>query len=116
MKRIHHLNMKLKELRLKMNLKQKEIAGVIGSTVGAYSKYEVGDRKPSIEVLCRIADYYGVSVDYLIGRTADTMDSLSESEKTLVERYRSSDRFVQESTLEFMEIMDKRYREEKSHS
>lgn len=84
--------------------------------LGAYSKYEVGDRKPSIEVLCRIADFYGVSVDYLIGRSADTMDALSESEKSLVERYRSSDRFVQESTLEFMEIMDKRYREEKSHS
>lgn len=105
------MELKLKEMRLKMNLTQKELAEAIGCSSGAYSKYEVGDRAPSLEILCKLADHYEVSVDCLLGRTPVSMDSLSESERALIKKCRSSDRFVLESALVVMEVLDKKQKQ-----
>ena len=102
--------MRLREIRLKRNLTQKKLSEVIGCSVGAYSKYEVGDREPPLDVLCKLADYYDVSVDYLIGREVSSMDGLSKSEIILVEKYRRSNRLAWESALEIMDVLDKRYK------
>ena len=58
---------RLKELRLNRGLSQKEIADYLGITVASYSLYERGNREPNISILKRIADFYTVSVDYLMG-------------------------------------------------
>ena len=58
----------LKELRETKNMKQREIASIIGVTQRTYSNYETGTREPDIETLIRIADYYGISLDMLTGR------------------------------------------------
>ncbi len=57
----------LKELRIKNNLSQRELANYLDLSVSAYGNYELDQRQPSIENLCKLADYFGVSVDYLIG-------------------------------------------------
>ena len=62
------MNLRLRELRIVRNIKQQELARVIGCSPGAYSKYDLGDREPSIDILSKIADYYEVSLDYLVGR------------------------------------------------
>ncbi|MCL2696632.1 MAG: helix-turn-helix domain-containing protein [Oscillospiraceae bacterium] len=62
---------RLKELRIERNLKQETIGDVAGIKISAISMMEKGHRAPSIEVICAIADYFNVSVDYLVGRTDD---------------------------------------------
>jgi len=60
---------RLKDLREDMDLKQKEIADIIKTTQQQYSKYEIEDRMIPIDKLILLADYYNVSLDYIVGRT-----------------------------------------------
>ena len=60
---------RIKELRVDKDLSQKELADTLNVTRSAYSTYENGIRDVPIEVLSRLADFYGTSVDYIIGRT-----------------------------------------------
>jgi transcriptional regulator with XRE-family HTH domain len=61
--------MRLKELRTEKGMTQNEVAKVIGYSSLSYARYEKGEREPDINTLCKLADYFEVSVDYLIGRT-----------------------------------------------
>lgn len=63
------INDVLKKLRLDNNLKQKDVAEGIGVTRALITQYESGMRQPSIEMLKKIADFYDVSVDFILGRT-----------------------------------------------
>lgn len=58
---------RLKELRKAANATQADMAKILGVTVSAYGNYELGQREPTIDFLCKLADYFNVSVDYLIG-------------------------------------------------
>lgn len=60
---------RLKELRKQKGKSQEEVANELNISRAAYSSYENGTREPSNEVLLKIADYYRVSTDYLLGRT-----------------------------------------------
>ncbi len=57
--------MKLKELREQKGLSQYEIAPLLNIKRATYANYETGKTQPTIEILCQIADFYGVSLDYL---------------------------------------------------
>ena len=57
---------KLKELRTERNITQKEIADFLECSPNVYSRYEIGARNPSYEILIKIADFYNVSTDYLL--------------------------------------------------
>nr|MBO2495053.1 XRE family transcriptional regulator [Clostridia bacterium] len=58
---------KIKELRLKKGITQEELAKVLGVTTSMVGMYETGARKPSYEVLNKIARYFNVTTDYLLG-------------------------------------------------
>jgi len=60
---------RLIQLRDGRNLSQKEVAQEFGVVVRAYQRYEYGEREPQLSTLIRIADFYGVSLDYLTGRS-----------------------------------------------
>ena len=60
--------MRLKELRESKGLTQKEVAEIIGYSEISYARYEKGEREPDITTLCKLAEYFNVTVDYLIGR------------------------------------------------
>ncbi len=62
---------RLKELRIYRNLTQKEIADSIGMAPVAYQRYEYGTREPAYQKLIALADYFDVSLDYLVGRSDD---------------------------------------------
>ncbi len=62
----------LKELRKNKGVTQKDVADAIGVSQVAYSYYELGKREPPFETLKTLADYFGVSVDVLLGRASDT--------------------------------------------
>lgn len=57
---------RLKKLRMERGLTQREFATKTGINYVQYNRYEKGDRKPSADVLPKIADALGVSVDYLL--------------------------------------------------
>ena len=61
--------MKLKQLRKEQNKSQKSVAEDLNINHTTYSNYELGNREPDIATLCKIADYFGVSLDYLCQRT-----------------------------------------------
>ncbi len=61
--------MRLKELRKKKGISQLRLATDLNTTQNTISRYETGEREPGIAELIKIADYFNVSVDYLIGRT-----------------------------------------------
>lgn len=58
----------LKQLREEKSLSQKDIAEYLGLTRQAVASYELAKREPDYDVLKKLADYFGVSVDYLLGR------------------------------------------------
>ena len=59
----------LKSLRKSKNITQKQLALAIGATERSIQKYEIEERKPSYDVLIALADYFDVSIDYLVGRS-----------------------------------------------
>lgn len=62
------LNFRIKQLRTNQNLTQVELARSLSVTKQAVSNWENDNIQPSIEMLIKIADFFGVSTDYLLGR------------------------------------------------
>ena len=61
--------MRLKELRVETGATQKQVADFIGCSSLVYSRYEREVREPDIDTLCKLADYFNVTVDYIVCRT-----------------------------------------------
>ena len=60
---------KLRDLREDKDLKQKELAEYLQVHQTTYSDYELGNVNVPVSILHKLADYYCVSIDYLLGRT-----------------------------------------------
>lgn len=60
---------RLKELRTKRNISQVKLAIDLNMNQNSISRYENGEREADYDTLIAFADYFGVSVDYLLGRT-----------------------------------------------
>ena len=60
---------RLRDLREDKDLKQKDLAAFLQIHQTTYSDYELGRLNIPVTVLHTLADYYGVSIDYLLGRT-----------------------------------------------
>ena len=62
---------RLKELRLSKGLTMEQLGKEIETTRGTIGNFENGNKKPSLDMLIKIANYFDVSIDYLVGRTDD---------------------------------------------
>ena len=60
---------RLQLLREKHQLSKQELSSILGMARMSYFRYEKGERMPTYEVLLQIANYFDVSVDYLMCRT-----------------------------------------------
>lgn len=60
---------RIRDLREDADLKQKEIAAILGIDQRVYSNYETGKREIPTHLLIRLADYYNTTTDYILGRT-----------------------------------------------
>lgn len=68
---------RIKELRAEQNLSLRELASKLGIAYTSLGKYERGEQQPSFETTEKIADYFHVSMDYLLGRSDNrTYDDL----------------------------------------
>lgn len=100
----------LKKLRKNKKISQQKLAEIILVTQQSINKYENHDVEPSIDTLIKIADYFEVSVDYLIGRTdikemASTinMNNLNPSEIKIINKFRKLKNNQKESIENLMD-------------
>lgn len=63
------MNLRIRDLREDADLTQKQISEIILCDQSLYSKYERGERALPLDLAVKLAEYYGVSLDYLVGRT-----------------------------------------------
>ncbi len=63
------MNLRIRDLREDQDLKQKQIAEYLLCDQSLYSKYERGERELPLRLAVKLAEYYGVSMDYLLGLT-----------------------------------------------
>ncbi|HCH92729.1 MAG TPA: XRE family transcriptional regulator [Clostridiales bacterium] len=62
------LRIRIVELRKEKGLSQVGLAKELGVDCSTIAKYETGDRLPDVVMLCKLASFFGVSTDYLLGR------------------------------------------------
>lgn len=63
------MDLKIRDLREDNDLTQKQIAEYLMCDQSLYSKYERGERDIPLSLIIKLADYYNVSIDYLVGRS-----------------------------------------------
>ncbi len=63
------MDLKIRDLREDNDLSQSKVAQYLMCDQSLYSKYERGERELSLRLAVRLAEYFGVSVDYLVGLT-----------------------------------------------
>ena len=82
---------RLSKLRASKGIKQSDLAIIVGVKNTTISMMESGQRGPSAETLCALAECFGVSTDYLLGAEAPESPAVSPEELELIERYRALD-------------------------
>ena len=65
---------RIQDLRTDADLSQKQLSEILHISQRSYSHYETGSRNIPVEMLIRLANYYDISVDYLVGRTDKKRD------------------------------------------
>lgn len=64
------MKMRIRDLREDNDLTQKQIAEYLMCDQSLYSKYERGEREIPLNLIIKLADYYNVNIDYLVGRAS----------------------------------------------
>ncbi len=112
------ISKRLRDIRAEHNLKQEDIAKVLGLDRSAYSGYETGRTKISVKNLCKLSDIYNVSVGHLIGKeeenevvkvkissvsnAVDPIAMLEREEQLLLMYFRLADDEKKKSMFEFL--------------
>lgn len=97
---------RLKSLKNTGKYSQNDIAKVLGITRGSYGFYEQGRRQINLESLIKLADFYKVSTDYILGITDEmypSAGSLSSDEINMIKKYRMLDGSVQDAICGFID-------------
>lgn len=94
----------LKVLRVSKGISQQRLADAIGTSQQSINKYENQSVEPDICTLCKIADFFNVSIDFLVGHVNHSQEKqwageleLSKQEIDLVRNYRNLSRDEKES-------------------
>lgn len=101
--------MQLKEFRKKTGLSQDDIAQKLGVHNTTYGNWELGKTEPNIETLIKLADYYHVTLDELVGRPTSLINKmvLSDLEKRTIEKFLSLNPKLQELTEFYIDTLNK---------
>lgn len=81
------LGERLSRLRKEMKKTQEDISKIIGITRPAYTAYERGTRNPDFDTLLKLADYFDVSVDYLLGQTDNPEGLMNQNDNPNIEGF-----------------------------
>lgn len=105
---------RLRELRLQRNISQEEVARQIGITRSAYSHYEINNRQPVYETLIKLAAFFDVSLDYMIGGSASKHNFEPPDAQETREIYHLLQRMNQEQRRKSILLMNDLIRRETS--
>jgi transcriptional regulator with XRE-family HTH domain len=104
--------LRLRELREQSSILQKDLSAELKIGISTLSQYETNKREPDIQTILRIADYFNVSVDYLLGKTDEPKPNIvkydpellfSDNEFNLVKNFRKADLNIQEAAYDMLE-------------
>lgn len=80
--------MELKKFREKKGVLQSDVAKALGINNSTYAYYERGEHSPGPDMLCKLADFFNVSVDELLGRTSsDIFDNARIEQPEILQLY-----------------------------
>lgn len=102
---------RLKSKREELGIKQKEFADRVGVSAPAINQFESGEKKPSPDVLTRIAEELGVSTDYLLGASEEEKLFINETVAAAFRDFKdlsATDRKIILSNIEFLKSKAKR--------
>lgn len=97
--------MELKAIRIKKHLTQADVANYLGIARNTYTQYEQGLHKIPPEILCKLADFFGVTVDELLGRTPQLFDDARVERPEVLDLFEQLNVAEQERALGYMERM-----------
>ena len=95
---------RLKELRLNNGLKQSDLLKKFNLSSARYSQYENDKRVPDYELLIKFADFYNVSIDYLLGRT-NVIKPENIDENDLLAKLNTADSETKASVEQFLNYL-----------
>ena len=107
---------RIKELRTEKKLTQAELGEKINSTQRQVSKWELGAIEPNITDLQKLADFFGCTVDYLIGREEEdgvvivSGNELSKDESALIDKLRCLDPLNKELAYQYVDFLSERHK------
>jgi transcriptional regulator with XRE-family HTH domain len=98
-KTVEIFSYRLKLLRNQQQKTQQEVATYLGIARGSYAQYEIGRRLPDLYTLYKLANFFNVSSDFLLGRE----HVLREDQEEYQSSYEKKEKWVQETCLQFAE-------------
>ena len=116
--------MKIKELREEKQISQKVLAVAIGTSQRNIGRWENGENEPSYSQLVKLADFFQVSLDYLVGREDDfgnivvpgqSTDQLTAKEKRLLKAFGSLPDIEKNKLIEDAEFYALRHVKQEQH-
>ena len=93
---------RIKVLRLERNIKQVDLAKAVSVSQAALSGYETGKYEPDFDTLKRIAGYFDVSIDYLLGGKLDSRDNVSATEDDIKAAFWGGDKDLSAEDMDAM--------------
>ena len=119
---MENLGAMLSQLRKEKGLSQKELGICLNLSISAISSYENNIHSPDLAMLCRLAEFFGVTTDYLLGRTEyrcspETLNLYITADYTMhdmVNTILSLDQKTQASVVNFVKYMKHLYEETSS--
>ena len=96
----------LSALRRERSINQRVAAAELGISQALLSHYENGAREPGLSFVCRACDYYGVSADYLLGRSEEP-DAAASAANTAAEYLDRLSRLINEARVTLQEYAHK---------
>lgn len=95
----------MRALRMRSGITMKQLGKEMGMAESTISLYETGKRSPNVQALIRFADFFKVSIDYLVGRTDASYicmsdDAISDSEQRIIMDFRKLNKQGKEYVLQ----------------
>ncbi len=81
---------RIKELRTERRMKQAELANALNCTVTSISRYELGQHDLPTQVVLRLCDYFGVTADYILGRSSTPTPAVSDEDAALLQAFHAA--------------------------
>lgn len=105
---------RLKEIRIQNGLTQAQVSELLDCSTTVYSRYETGDRQPSIEVLISLSKIFNVSIDYIVKNPWIENNSIKASKNTfssfdmkLIHSFHNADHYDQVAVMRTLKISEK---------